>query len=82
MDDEVYDEPKRVISYEKADFGGINISKKSLYSGKGKKYKNCIAQFAPGTKINDQYFCIVEALQYIYVRNFKTSVTLKQISLL
>ena len=44
-----------------------------------------MAMFAPETtkKITmaDQYFCFVEALQYIYVRNFEKHQLIKSISL-
>merc|ERR1712097_54606 len=42
---------------------------------------NCVAQFAPGVNNPDHYFAYCESLTYIYVRNYKTSKTVKRICL-
>lgn len=55
------------------------LEAKSLYSGK--KYKTCTAKFAPGYKESDWYFCFVDALQYIFIRNYKRSEIVKRIPL-
>lgn len=52
---------------------------KQLYGGK--KYPSCNARFAPGSAMSDQYFCFVDALQFIFIRNYQRSEIIKQISL-
>lgn len=57
---------------------------KSLYSYK--KHPSCEARFAPDDikrKISmaDQYFCFVEALPYIFIRNFEHGAIIHRISL-
>lgn len=57
---------------------------KSLYSHK--KHPSCEAKFAPDDirkKISmaDQYFCFVEALPYIFIRNFEHRAIIHRISL-
>jgi len=57
---------------------------KSLYSYK--KHPSCEAKFAPDNimkKISmaDQYFCFVEALPYIFIRNFEHGAIIHRISL-
>mmetsp|Transcript_9203 Transcript_9203/g.15475 ORF Transcript_9203/g.15475 Transcript_9203/m.15475 type:complete len:160 (-) Transcript_9203:227-706(-) len=52
---------------------------KNLYSGK--KHPTCMAKFAPGSQLSDQYFAYVDALQYIFIRNHTRSEIIKRISL-
>mmetsp|Transcript_11861 Transcript_11861/g.18298 ORF Transcript_11861/g.18298 Transcript_11861/m.18298 type:complete len:215 (-) Transcript_11861:45-689(-) len=52
---------------------------KQLYGGK--KYPSCNAKFAPGPSLSDQYFCYVDSLQYIFIRNYQRSEIIKRISL-
>ena len=52
---------------------------KSLYSGK--KYPTCTGTFAPGSSLSDQYFAFVDALQFIYIRNYQRSQIIKRVSL-
>jgi len=57
---------------------------KSLYADK--KHPNCVARFAPENMMkkitmSDQYFCYVDALQYIFVRNYEKGSIIQRISL-
>lgn len=37
---------------------------------------------APGASGNEFYFCYVSALQYLFIRNYKTQTTVKRIALM
>ena len=56
---------------------------KQLY--KSKQHKNCTAQFFPGTQLTqpppDVYLCFVEALQFIYIRNWQRNEIIRRIAL-
>ena len=53
---------------------------KMLYSGK--KHRQSEARFSPAKGSVDIYFCFVQALQYIYVRNYIQKAIVKRVSLM
>jgi hypothetical protein len=71
----LFQNPHGLEEISEADRSQLN----ALYSGK--KYSSCIGQFAPGSTLSDQYFAYVDALQYIFIRNYKRSEIIKRISL-
>lgn len=56
---------------------------KSLY--KSKQHPSCQARFFPGTQLNqpppDLYLCFVEALQFVYIRNWQRNEIIRRIAL-
>lgn len=47
-----------------------------------KRYKHCGAKFSPAKSSVDIYFSFVQALQYIYVRNYIQRAIVKRVSLM
>ena len=41
----------------------------------GKKYPSLFARFPPGSNMQHTYFCIVDNMQYIYIRDYKAGST-------
>ena len=54
----------------------------SNHNLQNKKHKRCEARFSPGKTSVDIYYSFVQALQYIYVRNYIQGTIVKRVSLL